>query len=66
MPISEDHFTTVPIVATIKMVRSESSDDDTCEENDMECTTIQYPCLHMKNVFSLPEAWFSVCSYNMK
>lgn len=56
MPISEDHFTTVPIVATIKMVRSESSDDDTWEEDDVEYNTRQYPCLHMKNVFSLPEA----------
>jgi len=28
MPISEDHFTTVPIVATIKMIQSESIKDD--------------------------------------
>ncbi|VVC36127.1 Hypothetical protein CINCED_3A009577 [Cinara cedri] len=56
MPFSEDHFTTVPIVATIKMVRSESSDDDTWEENDVEYNTRHYPCLHMKNMFSVPEA----------
>lgn len=53
MPISEDHFTTVPIVATIKMVRSESSDDDTWDENDVDYSR-QYPCLHLKNAFSLP------------
>lgn len=55
MPISEDHFTTVPIVATIKMVRSETSDDDTWDENEVEFTR-QYPCLHLKNSFSRPEA----------
>jgi len=55
MPISEDHFTTVPIVATIKMVRSVSSDDDEWDENDLEYTQ-RYPCLHLKNSFSMPEA----------
>lgn len=57
MPISEDHFTTVPIVATIKMVRSVSNedDDDTWDENDVDYTR-QYPCLHMKSTFSMPEA----------
>lgn len=53
MPISEDHFTTVPIAATIKMVRSESSDDDTWDENDVDIRS--FPCLHLKNSF-LPEA----------
>lgn len=55
MPISEDHFTTVPIAATIKMVRSESSDDDTWDENEVDISR-SYPCLHMKSAFSVPEA----------
>ncbi|XP_022172994.1 ornithine decarboxylase 1-like [Myzus persicae] len=55
MPISEDHFTTVPIVATIKMVRSVSSDDDEWDDNEIEYTQ-RYPCLHLKNTFSMPEA----------
>lgn len=55
MPISEDHFTTAPIVATIKMARSESSDDDTWDENDVDFTR-QYPCLNLKNSFCVPEA----------
>lgn len=55
MPISEDHFTTVPIVATIKMVQSDSSDEDNWDENDLDYTR-KYPCLHLKNSFSLPEA----------
>lgn len=54
MPISEDHFTSVPIVATIKMVRSESIDDDTWNENDVDFTR-QYPCFHMKNAFAMSE-----------
>ncbi|XP_022160145.1 ornithine decarboxylase 1-like [Myzus persicae] len=33
MPITEEHFTTVPIVATIKMLRPESDEDDTWDEN---------------------------------
>lgn len=57
MPISEDHFTSVPIVATIKMVRSvlNEDDDDTWDENDVDYAR-QYPCLHLKNSFSLPQA----------
>lgn len=55
MPISEDHFTTVPIVATIKMIQSDSSDEDNWDESDIGYTR-HYPCLHMKNTFSLSEA----------
>ncbi|XP_050524320.1 ornithine decarboxylase 1-like [Daktulosphaira vitifoliae] len=53
MPISEDHFTCVPIVATIKMIQSESSDDDSWDENDIEYNR-QYPCLHLKNILNSP------------
>lgn len=36
MPISKDRFTTVPIVAVVKMYRgTESSDDNTFDENDI-------------------------------
>lgn len=52
--MTEDHFTTVPIVATIKMVRAES-DDDSWDENNLDYTR-KYPCLHLKSTFSLPEA----------
>lgn len=39
MPISEEHFTSVPIVAIIKMIQSSNNDDtsdedDTCNEDD--------------------------------
>jgi len=34
MPISEDHFTTVPIVATIKMIQPESIENDAWDENN--------------------------------
>lgn len=55
MPISEDHFTTVPIVATIKMIQSDSSDEDNWDESDIGYIR-HYPCLHMKNTFSMSEA----------
>ncbi|XP_050439919.1 ornithine decarboxylase-like [Adelges cooleyi] len=51
MPISEEHFTTEPIVATIKKARAESSDDVLWDDTDIE-HTIQYPCLHLKKVFT--------------
>jgi len=35
MPISDDHFTTVPIVATIKMIQSESIEDSVWNENNL-------------------------------
>jgi len=38
MPISEDHFTNVPIVATIKMIQSESIEYDACDENNLKYT----------------------------
>jgi len=53
MPISDDHFTSVPIVATIKKYNLDQ-DDNTWDENDEDYAG-QYPCLHLKNSLAFPE-----------
>lgn len=34
MPISEEHFTTVPIVAIVKMIQTSNNDDNWNEHNN--------------------------------
>lgn len=53
MPISDDHFTSVPIVATIKKYNLDQN-EDTWDDNDEDYTR-KYPCLHLKNSYAFPE-----------